>query len=137
MTYWINTVSRDHVARGVRGRFTQADHGKPYMLHRMARGDWIIFYSPKTAYPEGEPVQACTAIGQIVDDGAYQAGSGDGPWRRNVDFLECAETPIRPLLKKLNFIEDEKRWGGKFRFGEFRIDAHDFKVIRGAMTTPG
>ena len=29
MSYWINTVSRDHVQRGVAGGFTQANHGKP------------------------------------------------------------------------------------------------------------
>src|SRR5690349_25054818 len=65
-TNWINTVSRDHVERGVRGRFTQANHGKPHMLRRMAKGDWIVFYSPKTVYPEGEPLQDFTAIGHVV-----------------------------------------------------------------------
>jgi hypothetical protein len=28
MRYWINTVSLEHVERGVEGGFTQADHGK-------------------------------------------------------------------------------------------------------------
>jgi hypothetical protein len=60
MTYWINTVSADHVQRGVAGGFTQANHGKPYMLRKMARGDWIIFYSPKTALEQGEFLP-CTA----------------------------------------------------------------------------
>jgi hypothetical protein len=31
---------------GLRGGFTQANHGKATMLRKMARGDWIIFYSP-------------------------------------------------------------------------------------------
>ena len=99
MTNWINTVSRDHVERGVRGRFTQANHGKPNMLRKMARGDWIVFYSPKTAYPDGEPLQAFTAIGQVADNEPYQVEMSPDfqPWRRNVDFLECTETPIRPL----------------------------------------
>ena len=73
MTYWINTVSRGHVQRGVAGGFTQANHGKPHMLRRMARGDWIVFYSPKTDYPDGAPLQAFTAIGQVADDEVYQA----------------------------------------------------------------
>ena len=38
------------------------------MLRKMARGDWIVFYSPKTAYPDGAPLQAFTAIGQVADD---------------------------------------------------------------------
>ncbi len=136
MTKWINTVSRDHVERGVRGRFTQANHGRPYMLNKMERGDWIIFYSPKTAYPKGDPLQAFTAIGQVVDDEPYQTAD-DEPWRRNVDFLDCAETPIRPLIKQLDFIQDKSRWGFKFRTGVFKIDEHDFDVIRSAMTRPG
>ena len=77
MTNWINTVSRDHVERGVRGRFTQATHGRPHMLRNMARGDWIVFYSPKKAYPDGEPLQAFTAIGQVADDEPYQATGED------------------------------------------------------------
>jgi hypothetical protein len=136
MANWVNTVSRDHVERGVAGGFTQANHGKPHMLGKMARGDWIVFYSPKTAYQGGAPLQAFTAIGQVADDEPYQVQmSADfHPWRRNVDFLECAEAPIRPLLEQLDFIEDASRWGYKFRFGVFAIDDHDLDVIRAAMT---
>jgi predicted RNA-binding protein len=136
MTNWMNTVSRDHVLRGVRGRFTQANHGKPNVLRKMARGDWIVFYSPKTAYPDGEPLQAFTAIGQVADDEAYHAEMTPEfhPWRRNVDFLACTETPIHPLIDRLDFIEDKKRWGSKFRFGVFKIGDHDLELIRAAMT---
>ncbi len=139
MTNWINTVSRDHVERGgVRGgRFTQANHGKPHMLRKMERGDWIIFYSPRTLYPpDGPPLQAFTAIGRVADDEPYQVEVSPDfqPWRRNVDFLDCAEAPIRPLIERLEFIEDTARWGGyKFRFGVLRIDDHDLEVIRSAM----
>ena len=59
------------------------------------------------------------------------------PWRRNVDFLDCTETPIRPLLDQLDFIEDKSRWGYKFRAGVFKIDDHDFEVLRSAMTSLG
>src|ERR1700722_7926464 len=137
MTNWINAVSRDHVERAVRGRFTQANHGKPNMLRKMSRGDWIVFYSPKTGYPDGAPLQAFTAIGQVADDEPYQAENLPdlAPWRRSVDFLECAETPIRPLIQELEFIEDKSRWGYKFRFGVFKIGDHDLEVIRSAMTS--
>ncbi|KUI45886.1 EVE domain-containing protein [Mycobacterium sp. GA-1199] len=135
MTNWINTVSRDHVELGVRGRFTQANHGKPTMLRRMARGDWVVFYSPRTVYPDGPPLQAFTAIGQIADDEPYLDASPEAErWRRNVDFLDCAETPIRPLIEHLDFIEDKSRWGYKFRFGLFKIGDADLEVIRSAMT---
>lgn len=59
------------------------------------------------------------------------------PRRHNVDFLDCAETSIRPLIDQLDFIEDTARWGYKFRFGVFRIDDHDLEVIRSAMTGSG
>jgi hypothetical protein len=132
----MNTVSRDHVQQGVRGRFTQANHGKPHALRRMAKGDWIVFYSPKTALEGGAPLQAFTAIGQVVDDEPYQVEMSPDfqPWRRNVDFLPCIETPIRPLIDQLNFIDDKKRWGYKFRFGVFKIDDHDLELIRRTMT---
>jgi EVE domain len=136
MTHWINTVSRDHVQRGVAGGFTQANHGKPTGLKRMSEGDWIAFYSPKTDYPEGDPLQAFTAIGRVVDDEPYQVEVSPDfhPYRRKVKFLECAETPIRPLIDQLDFIEDKKQWGFRFRFGLFGISEHDFEVIRAAMT---
>ena len=136
MTNWINTVSRGHVERGVRGRFTQANHGRPHMLKKMARGDWIVFYSPKTDYPKGEPLQAFTAIGQVVDDEPYQVEVSPDfqPFRRNVDFLDCAEAPIRPLIEHLEFIEDKQHWGFRFRFGLFRVNTHDFELIRSALT---
>lgn len=135
MTNWVNTVSRDHVERGVRGRFTQANHGKPHMLRKMERGDRILFYSPRTVYPDGAPLQAFTAIGRVADDEPYQVEVSPDfqPWRRNVDFLDRAEAPIRPLIERLGFIEDKARWGYKFRFGVFRIDDHDLGVIRSAM----
>jgi EVE domain len=135
MTNWINTVSRDHVQQGVRGRFTQANHGKPHMLRRMAKGDWVVFYSPRSALSGGEPLQAFTAIGQIADDEPYQVDVAPDfvPWRRNVDFVAGNEAPIRPLIEDLHFIEDKKRWGYKFRFGVFTIDDHDLDLIRHAM----
>jgi len=135
MANWINTVSRDHVQQGVRGRFTQASHGRPHMLRRMARGDFVVFYSPKTAHPDGEPLQAFTAVGQIADDEPYRVDLPEfAPWRRNVDFLVSNETPIRPLIDDLHFIEDKTRWGYRFRFGVFKIDDHDLALIRQAMT---
>ncbi len=56
------------------------------------------------------------------------------PWRRKVDFLECTETPIRPLIDQLDFIEGKSRWGYKIRFAVFKINDHDLVVIRAAMT---
>jgi len=85
----------------------------------MARGDWVVCYSPKTAFQGGEPLQGFTAIGRVADDEPYQVQmSADfHPWRRSVDFVACAAAPIRPLIAQLDFIEETSRWGYKFRFG--------------------
>jgi hypothetical protein len=136
MTAWINTISAQHVARGVAGGFTQADHGKADRLRRLARGDWIAFYSPKTDYPEGEPLRMFTALGKVVDDAPYQVEVSPDfqPFRRRVEFVDCTPVPIRPLIEHLEFIEDKQHWGFRFRFGLFRVNTHDFELIRSALT---
>src|SRR5947209_630497 len=128
MKQWVNTISRDHVQRGAEGGFTQAGHGKASGLKRLAAGDWLVFYSPKTSLQDGEPLQAFTAMGQVLGDEPYQVEMAPGfqPWRRNVAYSDCVEAPIKPLLDELTFIKDKKRWGYVFRFGLFEIPPDDF-----------
>ena len=125
--------------RGVKGGFTQANHGKKTVLSRLSVGDWIVFYSPKTAYEGGETFQAFTAIGQVADDELYQVEMVPGfvPWRRNLKFYECQEAPIRPLIGELSFIQDKTHWGYKFRFGMFEIPEADFLKIKSTMSVGG
>ena len=80
-------------------------------------------------------MQAFTAIGRVADDELYQVDMGEGfaPWRRNVNFLECDEVPIRPMIDALSFIRDKKRWGYMFRRGLFEIPAEDFELIKNGM----
>jgi len=135
MKYWVNTISQDHVMRGVVGRFTQAGHGKATGLKRLEKGDWLVFYSPKTSYQDGEPLQAFTAIGQVKDNELYQVEIAPDfvPWRRNVEFHNCHETPIKPFIDELSFIKDKTHWGYRFRFGLFEIPEQDFELIQNAM----
>lgn len=135
MKCWVNTISRDHVQAAVEGGFTQAGHGKAAGLRRLNAGDWLAFYSPKTSLQGGEPLQAFTAIGRVADDELYQVEMAPGfvPSRRNVDFVDCVETPIRPLIDELSFIKDKRRWGYVFRFGLFEIPLRDFELIKRAM----
>jgi hypothetical protein len=133
--YWISTVSLDHVLGAVAGGFTQADHGKDTRLRRLARGDGIAFYSPRTALRTGRPLQQFTALGVVADDEPYRAGP-HGHWRRRVDFESgdrAAAVPVRPLLPVLGFVDDEERWGLPFRRGLFEVQAGDFAAIAGAM----
>ena len=135
MRYWINTISREHVLRGIAGGFTQAGHGKASPLRRLGRDDLIAFYSPRTALDSGEPLKALTAIGRIVDDEPYQVVMTPDfhPWRRNVRFLASEEAPIQPLIPKLEFIKNKQSWGMYFRRGLFAIGASDFGLLASAM----
>jgi EVE domain-containing protein len=135
MKYWINVVSKDHILRGIAGGFMQAGHGKASGLKRLGMGDWVVFYSPKTAYQGGDPLQAFTAIGELADDELYQFEVAPDfiPWRRNVTYHDCIEVPIRPFIDELSFIQDKTHWGYRFRFGLFEIPEADFVRIKDAM----
>jgi hypothetical protein len=135
MKFWVNTVSRSHVERGVEGGFTQANHGSAANLKRLAKGDRIVFYAPRTDYPKGQPLQMFVALGEITDEAPYQAEmtADFHPWRRKVHFFRAAEAPIAPLIDSLEFIQDKQRWGFPFRRGLFEISADDFMRIVDAM----
>jgi hypothetical protein len=133
--FWIGVASRDHVMRGVAGGFCQLGHGKAAPVKRLAPGDSIAYYSPRTALAGGEPVQAFTAIGQVKPGEPYQADMGGGfhPIRRDVDYLTALAAPIRPLLDRLSFTRGNPSWGYAFRRGSFAVSAEDFGVIAEAM----
>jgi DNA-binding MarR family transcriptional regulator/predicted RNA-binding protein len=135
-TYWVSTISRDHVQLSVEGGFTQAGHGKASGIKRLKADDWLVYYSPKTSLRDGEPLQAFTAIGRVVDEELYQVEQAPGftPWRRNIEFVTGIEAPIRPLIDQLSFIKDKRRWGYTFRVGLFKIPQEDFAMISRAMT---
>ena len=133
--YWIGVVSRSHVEVGVAAGIAQLGHGKEKPLRRLSAGDWLIYYSPKTAFDGGAPLQAFTAIGKILDDRIYQHQMTDDfiPYRRDVAFRPCTEAPILPLLNDLAFIKDKQRWGFPFRAGLVEISESDFTTIATAM----
>ena len=135
MAYWINTVSRDHVLLGKEGGFTQANHGRPHALRRLKRGDLIAFYSPRTSYPDGEPLRRFTAVVRVIDDEPFQATmtADFHPWRRLAEPIASKEAPVAPLIKDLAFIRDKGRWGFVFRRGMFEIGEEDFRRIARAM----
>src|SRR5205814_9223578 len=118
-TYWIGVVSRSHVQVGVKGGFIQLNHGKKAPLQKFGTGDGLVIYSPRTSYPDGEPLQSFTAIGTIDSGEIYQVEMGPDfkPYRVNVQFARCKEAPIKPLIEKLSFIKNKTQWGATFRFG--------------------
>ncbi|MBA3672906.1 MAG: EVE domain-containing protein [Gemmatimonadaceae bacterium] len=132
---WINTVSRDHVLLGIAGGFTQADHGRATRLRQLARGDLLVFYSPRTSFKDGASLQAFTAIGRVIDDEPYQVEMAPNfhPWRRRLELLPSHEAPARPLIDELDFIIDKQHWGMPFRRGLFAVGADDLARIAAAM----
>jgi hypothetical protein len=133
--YWIGVVSRSHVQVGVKGGFIQLNHGKKAPLQKFGTGDGLVMYSPRTDYPDGDPLQSFTAIGTIVSGEIYQVEMAPDfkPYRINVQFSRCKEAPIKPLIEQLSFIKSKTHWGAAFRFGQLKIPANDFALIAEAM----
>jgi hypothetical protein len=133
--YWIGVVGSDHAAAAVAGGYAQLNHGKAGALERMRAGDGFAFYSPRTTHPDGDPVQAFTAMGRIRAADIYQADAGAGfrPFRIAVDYFPASAAPIRPLLDGLSFIRSRTHWGAAFRYGVVRVPEADFARIATAM----
>src|SRR5437763_13525221 len=99
--------------RGVKGGFCQLSHGKSSPVKRLKPGDRIVYYSPREAMGEGDPVQAFTAIGEVLPGEPYRADMGGGfkPVRRDVKFFKAKDAPIKPLLDRLSFTRGRTSWG--------------------------
>ncbi len=133
--YWIIVASKDHVKTGIAEGIAQACHGKASPLRRMQKGDFVIYYSGKQTLGKPDICQAFTALGKVTDDEIYQFQASEDfcPSRRNIDFLQCEDASILPLINNLNFIQNKKSWGYPFRFGFFEINQHDFNLISAHM----
>jgi hypothetical protein len=143
MRYWLGVVQREHALRGVALGIAQTNHGARAGVARMAPGDGFVFYSPKTSYPDGEPLRQFTAIGRVAPGEPWQAeepspGSGRPgdfrPWRRKVDYDGAAVgTPIAPLLDALDLTRGNPHWGYVMRRGHLEVTPHDFELIAREM----
>ena len=133
--HWIIIASKDRVDHAVAGGFAQLNRGEAAPLERMRAGDGLVFYSPRTAYPDGEPLQAFTAIGRIRTGTVYQAtlAANPRPFRTDVEYLLSQNTPIKPLIAQLSFIRSKAHWGAAFRSGTRRVPEADFARIAAAM----
>lgn len=133
--HWIAVASAEHVRRGRTEGFMQVNHGKAAPLRRVKPGDGIVYYSPSTVLGEKDGLQAFTAVGTVREGDPYQGdmGSGFTPFRRDVEWAKASETPIKPLLDRLEFTVGKSNWGYQLRFGLFPISAGDFALIAEAM----
>jgi hypothetical protein len=134
VTYWLGVASREHVKRGVELGIGQIGHGKAGGLRSMSPGDWLVYYSPRERLEDKTPLQAFTAIGEVVDEEIWQADEGNfKPWRRRIAYVaDARDAPLKPLLERLELTATPS-WGWKLRRGLLTLSAHDFAVIREAM----
>ena len=132
---WVGVVSQAHVQRGVAGGFAQLCHGKQSPLARMGVGDWLVYYSPRTAFPSGAPLRAFTALGRVVGDRTYTVDMGGGfvPHRRDIAYVRgLRAVPIREI-SDLGFVTRHANWGLLARRGHFEIEIADLCRIAAAM----
>jgi hypothetical protein len=134
MKYWLGVVQRAHVLRGVSLGIAQVNHGAK-SIERLQPGDGLVYYSPKTSYPDGDPLREFTAIGRIAEGDAWQADEGERhPWRRRVEYDESAHpVPITPLLEVLELTRGNRNWGFIMRRGQVEVTPRDFGVIAREM----
>ena len=127
--------TRDDLDPAVANGIVELSYGRAEPLSRMQPGDGLLFYSPRERYPDGEPLQAFTAIGRIADGPIVEAPPAPPAptYRRRAQWLAAAPAPIRPLLDDLSFIRNKANWGGAFRFGVLRVPRDDFAAIAAAM----
>ncbi|MGZ3297892.1 MAG: EVE domain-containing protein, partial [Asticcacaulis sp.] len=120
---------------GRAGGFAQVCHGKGAPLQRMHPGDGIVYYSPSQLMGQKDGFQSFTAIGRIAPGEPYRKEMFPGfiPWRRDVDWFDAVEHPIRPLLDWLDFTQD-RNWGYALRFGLIEIPEVDFDFLLHVMT---
>jgi hypothetical protein len=133
--YWVIVASKDHAQIGLLEGCTQACHGKEEPLKRMKVNDWVLIYSPKQLFNNGDKYQKFAAIGKVPDDIVYQVeiSSDFKPYRRNITWYDCEEVSILPLIPQLEFIQNKQQWGYPFRYGFFEINEVDFNVIASQM----
>ncbi|MEJ7558610.1 MAG: EVE domain-containing protein [Pedobacter sp.] len=136
--YWIIVASKDHVKKGITEGIAQACHGKSSPLKRMRKGDFVVYYSGKKTMGKADKCQEFTAVGKVLDDDIYQFQVSEDfcSSRRNIEFFQCEDASILPLINNLEFIQSKKSWGYPFKFGFFEITEHDFNLISTQMLQP-
>ena len=132
--YWIGVVSGDHVDFAVNNGLCAFSKGAKSAIEKLSDGDRIAFYSPKTGFMEGEPIQAFTALGTVIDATPLETNwDGHQIWTGKAAYAKTTPVPVRPLLEPLAFVTNPAKWGMAFRRGKFEITKADFDLIETAM----
>lgn len=133
--FWIGVACKEHVENGVKLGICQFCHGKSSPAKRLSQGDFVIYYSSKVTMRGAELYQKFTAVGEVLDEAAYQVDMGDGfkPFRRKIQYFEAKHTDIKPMVPTLPFITNKAAWGYVFRYGFLEIDQTSFQIITKEM----
>ncbi len=123
MRHWVIVVSREHARRGVEGGFIMANHGKRAPLQRMSPGDGILVYSPRDAFPDGEPLKAVTFVGEVTGEAPEPSEVIPGGWRLRASLREIEPIPLADVREQLPT--------SRIRFGCFELPAEDAETILG------
>lgn len=132
--YWLAVASAEHVRIGRAAGFMQVCHGKRAPLRRIHPGDVVVYYSPSEVFGSRAPLQALTAIGEVLSGEPYQVQMGADfyPYRRDVGWWPAQEASIRPLLPKLLFAAGQN-WGYQLRFGLYEVAESDMQLMAAAI----
>ena len=107
--------------RGLRGGFVMANHGKRSPLARMSPGDRILIYSPRTAYPDGDPLRAVAIVGEVTGEEPEPSEVIAGGFRRAARLREIEPLPLEQIRGHLPV--------SRIRFGFFELDTADADAI--------
>ena len=119
---WVLVASRDHARRGLELGFVMANHGKRAPLARMAVGDGLLVYSPRTTFPEGEPFRAIAIVGTVTGAEPEPSDVIAGGFRRAAALREIEPLPLARVRDHLPT--------SKLRFGCFELAPEDAAAIR-------
>jgi hypothetical protein len=119
--HWVIVVSREHARRGVQGGFIMANHGKRAPLQRMRPGDTILVYSPRDAFPDGEPLKAVTFVGEVTGEAPEPSEVIPGGWRLAATRREIEPIPLADVKQHVP--------ASRIRFGCYELPATDAEAV--------
>ena len=132
--YWIGVVASDHARHAIDKGICAFAKGTRSAIAKLSEGDRFAYYSPKTGFMSGDPVQAFTALGTVIDTTPFEHDwDGHQIWVCRAAYAALPHTSVRPLLPSLAFVTNKDKWGMAFRRGMFEIGEADFDRIEAAM----
>ena len=97
------------------------NHRQHLLIAKMKEGDWLIYYSPRDAYPDGKLLRSFTAIGKVKSGNIYpyQMAPNFIPYRLDIDYYPCHKIGFYDIKSQLEFVLETKHLGFLFRRGHF------------------